>query len=109
DLATTGPSATLNVPASGEVTVDISADYSAGGAAAQTGFMGVALSGANTVAASDARCARMTSLGAVGVGATISNRFHFTGLNPGTTTFKAMFKTSTSTTTFSNRTIIVDP
>lgn len=109
DLATTGPSATLNVPASGEVTVDISADYSAGGAAAQTGFMGVALSGANTVAASDARCARMTSLGAVGVGATISNRFHFTGLNPGTTTFKAMFKTSTSTATFSNRTIIVDP
>lgn len=109
DLATTGPSVTLNVPASGEVTVDISADYSAGGAAAQIGYMGVALSGANTVAASDARCARMTTLGGVGVGATISNRFHFTGLTPGTTTFKAMFKTSTSTATFSNRIIIVDP
>ncbi|WP_131725058.1 hypothetical protein, partial [Mycobacteroides abscessus] len=42
DLATPGPSVTLNVPASGEVTIDVSAAYSSGGAAAQTGYMGCA-------------------------------------------------------------------
>lgn len=108
DLPTTGPSVTLNVPASGEVTIDLSASFSAGGAVAQAGYMGFSLSGATTRAASDttAACGRTVTGGLFGV---ISRRIHLTGLTPGTTTFKAMYKTSTSTGTFADRHLIVEP
>ncbi|WP_234797072.1 hypothetical protein [Mycobacteroides chelonae] len=108
DLTTTGPSVTLNVPASGELTIDVSASYSSGGAAAQTGYMGFMLSGANTLAAADSRAAygRTVTSGLFG---TIARRFHLTGLNPGTTTVKAVYKTSTSTATFADRSLIVEP
>ncbi|MEU9805422.1 hypothetical protein [Mycobacterium sp. NPDC050853] len=108
DLTTTGPSVTLNVPASGELTVDVSASYTSGGAAAQTGFMGFTLSGANTAAAADARAAygRTVASGLFGV---ISRRLHLSGLTPGTTTVKAVYKTSTSTATFADRNLIVEP
>lgn len=108
DLATPGPSVTLNVPASGEVTIDVSAAYSSGGAAAQTGYMGCALSGANTRAAADATAAYGRTVTA-GLFGTLARRIHLTGLTPGTTTFKAVYKTSTSTATFSDRHIIVEP
>ncbi|WP_100523063.1 hypothetical protein [Mycobacteroides abscessus] len=108
DLATPGPSVTLNVPASGEVTIDVSAAYSSGGAAAQTGYMGCALSGANTRAATDATAAYGRTVTA-GLFGTVARRIHLTGLTPGTTTFKAVYKTSTSTATFSDRHIIVEP
>ncbi|WP_237082890.1 hypothetical protein [Mycobacteroides abscessus] len=108
DLPTPGPSVTLNVPASGEVTIDVSAAYSAGGAAAQTGYMGCALSGANTRAATDATAAYGRTVTA-GLYGTLARRIHLTGLTPGTTTFKAVYKTSTSTATFSDRHIIVEP
>lgn len=108
DLATPGPSVTLNVPASGEVTIDVSAAYSSGGAAAQTGYMGCALSGANTRAATDATAAYGRTVTA-GLYGTLARRIHLTGLTPGTTTFKAVYKTSTSTATFSDRHIIVEP
>lgn len=108
DLTTTGPSVTLNVPASGELTIDVSAAYSSGGAAAQTGYMGFTLSGANTLAAADTRAAygRTVTSGMFG---TIARRFHLTGLSPGTTTVKAVYKTSTSTATFTDRNLIVEP
>lgn len=108
DLATTGPSVTLNVPSSGEVTVDLSAAYSSGGAAAQTGYMGFALSGSNVRTAADASAAYGRTVTA-GLFGTIARRIHLTGLTPGTTTFKAVYKTSTSTATFSDRNIIVEP
>ncbi|SHY75106.1 Uncharacterised protein [Mycobacteroides abscessus subsp. bolletii] len=108
DLATPGPSVTLNVPASGEVTIDVSAAYSSGGAAAQTGYMGCALSGANARAATDATAAYGRTVTA-GLYGTLACRIHLTGLTPGTTTFKAVYKTSTSTATFSDRHIIVEP
>lgn len=108
DLATPGPSVTLNVPASGEVTIDVSAAYSSGGAAALTGYMGCALSGANTRAATDATAAYGRTVTA-GLFGTLARRIHLTGLTPGTTTFKAVYKTSTSTATFSDRHIIVEP
>ncbi|QST90196.1 phage tail family protein [Mycobacteroides abscessus] len=108
DLTTPGPSVTLNVPASGEVTIDVSAAYSSGGAAAQTGYMGCALSGANTRAATDATAAYGRTVTA-GLYGTLARRIHLTGLTPGTTTFKAVYKTSTSTATFSDRHIIVEP
>ncbi|MDM2422472.1 hypothetical protein [Mycobacteroides abscessus] len=108
DLATPGPSVTLNVPASGEVTIDVSAAYSSGGAAAQTGYMGCALSGANTRAATDATAAYGRTVTA-GLFGTLARRIHLTGLTPGTTTFKAVYKTSTAAATFSDRHIIVEP
>jgi len=108
DLATTGPSVTLNVPASGEVAIDLSAAYTSGGAAAQTGYMGFTLSGANTRGATDATAAyaRTVTSGLFGV---ITRRIHLTGLTPGTTTVKAVYKTSTSTATFADRILIVEP
>ncbi|SKI78031.1 Uncharacterised protein [Mycobacteroides abscessus subsp. massiliense] len=108
DLTTPGPSVTLNVPASGEVTIDVSAAYSSGGAAAQTGYMGCALSGANTRAATDATAAYGRTVTA-GLFGTLARRIHLTGLTPGTTTFKAVYKTSTAAATFSDRHIIVEP
>lgn len=109
DLATVGPSVTITVPQSGRVVVDISADMATTAITNQTGFMGIALSGANTIAAADTRCARGTWAGNAGLGGTLSNRFLFEGLTPGTTTFKAMFKSSSGTVNFANRNIIVDP
>ncbi|WP_280835730.1 hypothetical protein [Mycolicibacterium frederiksbergense] len=112
DLATVGPSVTIVVPPSGEVVVDISAEMATTALTAQTGFVGIAVSGANTMAAADTRCARGTWAGASGLGGTLSNRFHYTGLTrltPGTTTFKAVYKSSSGTVNFANRNIIVKP
>ncbi|MDM2442111.1 hypothetical protein PP572_20070, partial [Mycobacteroides abscessus] len=82
--------------------------YSSGGAAAQTGYMGCALSGANTRAATDATAAYGRTVTA-GLFGTLARRIHLTGLTPGTTTFKAVYKTSTAAATFSDRHIIVEP
>lgn len=108
DLATTGPSVTLNVPPSGEITVDISAAVSTATNLNVIGYMGFVLSGANTLAAADARAAygRNPTAGVLG---TITRRVHLTGLNPGTTTVKAVYKHSAAAATFSDRNIIVDP
>lgn len=108
DLGTPGPSVTLDVPASGEVTVDLSAMFQSAGVN-QQGFMGVVLSGANTLAAADARAASITGNPSGGVQGVMSRRLHLTGLTPGTTLFKAQFRTSVNTATFSNRMLIVDP
>lgn len=104
-----GPAVTLLVPQSGRVIVDISADMATSAITTQTGFMGIALSGANTEAASDAKCARGSWAGTSGLGGTISNRILYTGLNPGTTTFTSKFKSSSGSITFSNRRLNVDP
>lgn len=108
DLATTGPSVTLDVPASGEIVVDISAwlQVSVG----QTGYMGFALSGSNTLAATDARAAGGRNASTTAIIGTISRRVHLTGLSPGTTTVKAVYRVSASgTPAFSDRNIIVEP
>lgn len=108
DLATTGPSVTLNVPPSGEVTVDLSALFQAAGSNQQA-FMGVVLSGSNTLVSADARAASITGNPTGGVQGVMNRRLHLTALTPGTTTFKAQYRTSASTATISNRIIIVDP
>lgn len=109
DLATTGPSVTLDVPPSGEVVVDISAWLSTATNLNVRGYMGFVLSGANTLAASDANGACGWGVSTGGVVGTIGRRIHLTGLNPGTTTFKAVYKASAATATFYDRKIIVDP
>ncbi|QRY43190.1 hypothetical protein JVX93_21840 [Mycolicibacterium boenickei] len=108
DLATTGPSVTLNVPPSGEMVVDISAALSTATNLNVLGYMGFVLSGANTLAAADSRAAYGRNPTA-GVFGTITRQVHLTGLNPGTTTVKAVFKHSAAAATFSDRNIIADP
>jgi hypothetical protein len=104
----TGPSVTLNVPPSGEIVVDLSAALAHGGSAVS--YMGFVLSGANTRAASDAEsaAARNGSISA-GVFATPSRRIPLAGLNAGTTTIKAVYRTAANTATFSDRILIVEP
>lgn len=109
DLATVGPSVTITVPQSGRVVVDISAEMATTALTSQTGFMGIAVSGANTIAAADTRCARGTWAGSGGLGGTISNRFLYENLAAGTTTFKAVFKSSSGTVNFANRNLIAEP
>ena len=107
NLATVGPSVSLVVPQSGEVTVTLTCD----GFASTTGqqlFMGVELSGANTVAASDANSCSVRS-GVATAGATATVIIHFTGLTPGTTTFLAKYRTTAGTPSFANRRMTVRP
>lgn len=109
DLATTGPSVTLNVPPSGEIVVDISAWLQTSTNLNVRGYLGFVLSGANTLAAADARAAAGWGVSTGGVVGTITRRVHLTGLNPGTTTVKAVYKASAATATFYDRNIIVEP
>ena len=110
NLASTGPSVTLVVPQSGEVKVDFSAraNHSAAG---QNLYVSFALSGANTMAASDTTAAQIrqmaTSPGNL-VG-TLSRSIHLTGLTPGTTTFTLTYRTTAATAIFADRHLIVTP
>lgn len=99
DLASPGPSVTLTVPQSGEVTVNLAAFVNTTAA----GYMSVAVSGVTTLAASDENAA--ASL----FGGMINRLIHLKGLNPGTTTFTAKYKAGSGTVPFSYRNIIVDP
>jgi len=110
NLTTIGPSVTITVPASGEVSVTVAA-YLTTGAANQSAYMGFDMSGVNTAVATDPRSAVAAATGqlAGGIVGTIMRTFHLTGLNPGTTTFTTKFRTSSSTATFAERTIIVEP
>lgn len=108
DLATTGPSVTLTVPPSGEITVDISALLTTATNLNVVGYMGFVLSGVNTLAAADSRAASGRGQTA-GIFGNLSRRVHLTGLTPGTTTVKAVYKSSAAQSTFTDRNIIVEP
>ena len=110
NLSSVGPSVTLVVPQSGEVTVEFSA-WTNHSAAGQTLFLGFAMSGANTLAANDATSAQIRQM-AISPGTvvgTIGRKIHLTGLTPGTTTFTLMYKTTAATATFGDRHLIVTP
>ena len=86
DLTTVGPSATVIVGESGMVLVTISAlIYSAG--TILDAYMGIDVSGANTEAASKAKSISNKSGNGIGVGMALL----YTGLNQGSTTFKAKY------------------
>lgn len=104
DLSTAGPAAAYTVPASGKVKVTLSALIEAG--AGTSAWMGVDLSGANTVAANQNEA--MGSPLAAKVKA--SSVFILTGLTPGATTFTAKYRVDdgTSSSSFSQRRIIVE-
>ncbi|MCX8559757.1 hypothetical protein OS122_02440 [Mycolicibacterium mucogenicum] len=109
DLTTTTDSVTATVGASGIVMVNVGASISWSTSSVQT-FIGVALSGANTVAASDefALIARLYTNGTQPM-LQINTVFLMTGLTPGSTTFKMKYKVGGNSNTFANRKITVIP
>lgn len=98
DLSTAGPSVDVDVPNSGEVMLFLTGQI--GG----NGFMGFALSGANTLAANDDQALRAES-----IGDQATRMVHLTGLTPGTTTVTARYRSSSGSTTFQRRTVSVAP
>jgi hypothetical protein len=104
DLGTVGPAVTVNVPASGKVLVSVTAGMFDSNNSALN-FMSFAISGATTQAAADTR--GLSLLGNTAQQASAS--FVVTGLNAGSTTFTAKYRTSAGTATFQNRSIWVIP
>ncbi len=103
DLATTGPTVTATTSASAIVAIFCNQQTSGGTAA----WMSYAISGATTDASNDNRAIQLQSTGGQRLGATF---FHGALLNPGTNTFKAEYRVSTSGTgTFSVRRLMVIP
>lgn len=103
DLATTGPSVTATTSASAIVAIYCN-QLTSGGTAA---WMSYAISGATSDASNDNRAIQLQSTGGQHVGATF---FHSAILTPGTNTFKAEYRISTSgTATFSVRRLMVIP
>jgi hypothetical protein len=101
DLATVGPSVTVNIGVNGIALVGVYSGISP--SAASYGGMGFVVSGANTLAASDDYTVFIAGGASDG---RIGNAFMLTGLTPGSTTFKAQYK-SGAVTTFTSRRIWV--
>lgn len=95
DLATVGPTVTVNVGESGCVLVALATALGNGGGYAQMSF---AASGANTVAASDTRAIAVT-----GTTQRIGSTFLLTGLLPGITTITAKYNATAGTANFFDR------
>lgn len=109
DLATVGPVATVDVGTSGKVLVIVGATIWNNTAGSRS-FMGWAASGANTVAAADARALDYES-GAANDLSGSSRAIVLEGLNAGSTTFTAKYKVSSGggTGSFVFRNISVIP
>ena len=108
DLATTTDSVTLDVPDSGVVLVFVEATGTWVSGSNTAGYVGFALSGANTLAASDARA--VTSVITTTPGTALVGRLiPLPGLTPGSTTFKMKYKVNTGSGSFSARKILVIP
>ena len=106
DLTTTTDSVTVTIGASGMALVLIYANITSTGHA---GVMSYAVSGANTIAATDAKSVSFWAASNP-MSANIGGTFLETGLAAGATTFKLKYKTTyTETQTFANRRIAVIP
>ncbi len=108
DLATTTDSVNVNVPSSGAVMVCIYAQIGGNAAGAQ-GYMSFAMSGNNTAAASDDTAIMARYSASSSLMGWLGSPFVLTGLTPGSTTFKAKYKSGGGTATFSARRIAVIP
>lgn len=107
DLATVGPTVTVNIGANGLALVSLYASISNSDASNSTG-MSFAMSGANTQAAQTGfYLAQIAS--AVADSMRSSAVFLLTGLNPGATTFTAKYRASGGTGSFADRRIAVVP
>jgi hypothetical protein len=109
DLATTGPTATVTIGASGAALVTVTGHIQPG-ASNQTAFMSFQVSGASSVAANDSQ-ALIRDFGSSGGTGYIqaSATFYVTGLTGGANAFTAKYKTTAGTATFADRNIIVHP
>lgn len=105
DLTTTTDAVIVTIGDNGLALISISA-YISNTGTAET-FVGVAVSGASTVSASDADALDLNSVNTTNFRA--SSVFLMTGLNAGSTTFKMKYRTTANTATFKNRVISVVP
>lgn len=107
DLATVGPTATVAIGATGKALIILTCNLTNDGANIRS-LMSFAASGANTIAADDARA--IWNNQASGGGAEQQSAVYLrTGLTAGSTTFTAKYRTSSGaqTATFVNREIAV--
>ncbi len=102
DLNTVGPSVTATIGATGLARVTISTMVVC--TSTNTAYASFVASGANTIACADTSALICTSTGLFAM----SYATWLTGLAAGATTFKVQYKSSTSTATFQNRTIMVE-
>lgn len=103
DLATVGPSVTVNIGVNGTALVCIGAGIYT---TSTTKLAAVSISGATTRAATDTNSLRKDDAAfTVKMGLTYIE----TGLNPGSTTFKLQYRTTAGTANFFDRTITVVP
>ncbi len=115
DMTTAGPAVTVTVGASGKVLVLLSTVPQIAATSGQTGtaFMSFAVSGANTLAASDDRATRLSLInGTISqtLDHTSTTSVVLTGLNAGSTTFTAKYaKFGTATVNMQRRRISVIP
>jgi hypothetical protein len=107
DLATAGPTVTVTIRASGAAIVILTARTDNTNSGVEV-FMGFAVSGATTVAASDAQ-ALCSSARNAGDTPKYSAVFWVTGLNAGSNTFTSKYRTTANTATFADRNIMVIP
>lgn len=108
DLTTTTDSVTATIGSSGKALVFLRAQAS-GAASAKAMFMSFALSGANTVAASDAFSCNNQGASALTPDSSISAMFLLKNLAAGSTTFKAKYRTTAGIANFYNRHFAVIP
>lgn len=99
DLTTVGPSVTLVTGTTAIVALSAGMRHSV----ADVAYMGVAVSGASTIAAADTQAAEVVGTSTI-TGALI---FKITGLTAGSNTFKARYRTPSGTATYQNRNITV--
>lgn len=103
DLATAGPAVTVTIGATGKAHVAVYARLNNSGA--NFTEVGYAVSGANTIAATNTRALTYAGTTADRRGMAILHK----GLTPGSTTFTMKYSVSAGTGTFGNRVISVVP
>lgn len=104
-----GPSVQINLTKTSAIVLIFMNVYSTNFSAGLC-YMSVSLSGANTVAQSDANSAKFSSPATNGAARSVCGMAIFTGLNLGNTTFSARYKGNSSQTyAVSNRRIVVIP
>ena len=108
DLTTTTDTVTVTIGASGMAMVLL---YAAIGntTAGAISYVSYAVSGANTIAASDAQSLYFQIASGAGNAGASGTMFFLTGLATGSTTFKMKYRVSANTGNFANRRIAVIP
>lgn len=110
DLTTTSDSVTVPVGSSGTVLIFIQGTITLGSSGG-TGYMAYDVSGANTIAATDAKALKFSASHPNVISNSYSAAFLETGLTAGFTTFKLKYKSSSGSIAqgFANRSIIAIP